>query len=258
MPTSDPDLPSSPFDVISEQPELIPELVREDLVEQALPWLDEIASTIAWQLNGRVPIDDLRSLGHFAVTDLVRRYDPEVAPFEPYMRLHLRWSMLDGIRRQRHTRAINARARALVASERLAHTRNGDANVPSSTNMPPSEQSFALRLRMVMRDHAAAMGISLIAAHGYDIATAPSSGTPERAVFKQARFEELRAAVAALPDENMRELIHRHYFKGRSLMQAAAELNISRSWASRLHAQAIELLGRRLRGSEADPRSSSR
>ncbi len=255
MPTSDRQLPSAPFDVPSENAPSaqVPEFVSEELVEQSLPWLNQIAGTICWQLNGNVPVDDLRSLGHFAVTDLVRRYDPLIVPFEPYMRLHLRWAMLEGVRRQRHSRAINARAEALVAADRLSLARQGEADLPASSNMPPSENTFGGRLRMVMRDHAAAMGISLIASQGRDIATAPSSGTPERAVFKQARFVELRAAVSELADDVQRELIERHYFKGLPLAQAAKELRISKSWASRLHAQAIQLLGRRLRGSEADP-----
>lgn len=254
MPTSDHDLPSAPFDVPSSHltEPVVPELIREDLVTEALPWLDEVARTICWQLNNRVPLDDLRSLGHFALTDLVRRHDPSIAPFEPYMRLHLRWAMLDGVRRQRHTRAINARAKALMASAQMS----ANHTAPPSSGMPPSEGTFGARLRVVMRDHAAAMGISLLSTYGAEFATAPSSGTPERAMFKNARHEELRAAVAAIRDKTMRELVDRHYFKGRSLAQVADELRISKSWASRLHAQAIELLADKLRGTEADPASS--
>ena len=101
------------------------------------------------------------------------------------------------------------------------------------------------------------MGISLIAGYGAEVATAPSSGTPERSMFKRARHEELRKAVAGIRDKTTRELIDRHYFKGRSLVQVADELRISPSWASRLHAHAITQLAEALRGSEADPASSS-
>ncbi len=225
----------------------------------ALTWLDDVAATICWQFDNRVPIDDLRSIGHFALTDLVRRYEPEIAPFEPYMRLHLRWAMLDGVRRQRHTRAINARARALVASESLTLARNeSGGSGPSSTSMPPSEGTFGHRLRVVLRDHATAMGISMIVSQGRDVATAPSSAQPERAVFRQARFDEVRAAVAELPDPKMRIMIERHYFGGEPLAEIARSLDISRGWASRLHQSAIRLLEERLRGTEADPNSTQR
>jgi RNA polymerase sigma factor for flagellar operon FliA len=240
----------------NEGEEHVPDLLEEKLVVEALPWLDSVAGSICWQLQHRVPIDDLRSIGHLALTDLVRRYDPALSPFEPYMRLHLRWAMLDGIRRQRHTRAINARARALAASEELVHARR-EGGAPPSSGMPASEHTFANRLQVVMRDHAAAMGISLLASQGHVIATAPSSAQPERAAFKQARFEELRAAVEELPDEKMRQVVRAHYFRGQSLSEVGAALGISRGWASRLHAQAIRILAERLRGTEADPSSES-
>ena len=34
----------------------------------------------------------------------------------------------------------------------------------------------------------------------------------------------------------------KHYCEGKNLLEAGAELGISKSWASRLHAQAVERL----------------
>ena len=34
----------------------------------------------------------------------------------------------------------------------------------------------------------------------------------------------------------------KHYFEGKSLQEAGAELGVSKSWASRLHAQAVDQL----------------
>ena len=34
----------------------------------------------------------------------------------------------------------------------------------------------------------------------------------------------------------------KHYWEGKNLLEAGAELGISKSWASRLHAQAVERL----------------
>lgn len=49
------------------------------------------------------------------------------------------------------------------------------------------------------------------------------------------------AALAALP-ESERAIIEQHYFAGRSLLDAGSTLGISKSWASRLHARALETL----------------
>ena len=51
----------------------------------------------------------------------------------------------------------------------------------------------------------------------------------------------LREAIAKLPD-NERALVTKHYWEGKNLLEAGAELGMSKSWASRLHAQAVDKL----------------
>jgi RNA polymerase sigma factor for flagellar operon FliA len=55
------------------------------------------------------------------------------------------------------------------------------------------------------------------------------------------RAARLRVAIAQLPDKP-RALVTKHYFEGKSLLEAGAELGVSKSWASRLHAQAVDRL----------------
>jgi RNA polymerase sigma factor for flagellar operon FliA len=55
------------------------------------------------------------------------------------------------------------------------------------------------------------------------------------------RAARLRVAIARLPDRP-RALVTKHYFEGKSLLEAGAELGMSKSWASRLHAQAVDQL----------------
>jgi RNA polymerase sigma factor for flagellar operon FliA len=53
----------------------------------------------------------------------------------------------------------------------------------------------------------------------------------------------LRAALEQLPEKE-RALVTKHYYEGKNLLEAGAELGISKSWASRLHAQAVDRLRR--------------
>jgi RNA polymerase sigma factor for flagellar operon FliA len=55
--------------------------------------------------------------------------------------------------------------------------------------------------------------------------------------------ERLAKAIDTLPDRE-RQLMVKHYWEGKNLLEAGAELGVSKSWASRLHAQAVD----RLRG----------
>jgi RNA polymerase sigma factor for flagellar operon FliA len=222
-------------------------LLEERLVLEGLPLLREMAHRLRAQLGELVPVEDLLSIGHFALTDLVRRYDPARAPFAAYMRTRLRWAMLDGIRRETHGRALAARAAALSAAGRLQEERRSE-RLPVSS-MPPSEGTHAERLRAVLREHAAALGVALVAvqAGAADTAIAPSSANPERVTLRRDAAITLRQTVQTLEDERQRAIVERHYFRGESLTEVARALGLSTAWVSRLHAQAIRTLEKRLR-----------
>ena len=58
--------------------------------------------------------------------------------------------------------------------------------------------------------------------------------------------ERLRAAIAERPDAE-RLLLERHYFGEATMDEAAKELGLSKSWASRLHARALEGVAKAMR-----------
>ena len=69
--------------------------------------------------------------------------------------------------------------------------------------------------------------------------------TPEDALAKAELASIVRTIVADLPSAE-RELIERSYFSGLTLAEAAAAIGVSRSWAHRVHARAIEIIQREL------------
>ena len=64
---------------------------------------------------------------------------------------------------------------------------------------------------------------------------------PTRNSIRNRASAKLRAAIEALPEKEQ-ALMKKHYWEGKNLLEAGAELGISKSWASRLHAQAVEKL----------------
>jgi RNA polymerase sigma factor FliA len=61
------------------------------------------------------------------------------------------------------------------------------------------------------------------------------------AVDSHRLSHRVRQAVAALPDKE-RRLMELYYFADKNLEEAGAELGLSKSWACRLHARAVDLL----------------
>jgi RNA polymerase sigma factor for flagellar operon FliA len=74
----------------------------------------------------------------------------------------------------------------------------------------------------------------------------PETAEPPTAEFERAGMRhKVDEALATLPPKE-RDLIQKHYAEGKTLVEAGEEMGLSKSWASRLHAQAVERLRRRL------------
>ena len=70
--------------------------------------------------------------------------------------------------------------------------------------------------------------------------------SPEEDLGRAEILAVIRAAIAERPEAE-RHLLQRHYFDDVNFDEAARELGLSKSWASRLHARAIEGLTKSLK-----------
>lgn len=215
---------------------------EDRLVAEGLDLLRLVAKRIARRLGRRIPVEDLVALGHPALLDVVRTYDPSRSTFEAYAKRKIRWAIFDGIRRETRWRSAAARASALAASARFAEGSGAD----DDADAPATQEAYAARLGSLLAGHAAAMALGLLSAQG-DVAALPDAAdSPEERASRAELAQAVRHAVRELP-ERERTLVERHYFDDERFDQIAQDLGISKSWASRLHSQAIERLGELLR-----------
>lgn len=225
-------------------------LAREEVerrVREGYALLDAVSRRVSRRFAGKVPLEDLKAHGADALLDIAERYDPTRAKFSTFATMKLQWAMLDGVRRDRRGR-LGARAAAMLASARYSATHESSAadGVRPEGELP-TEEACQTRLRTLLDGHAAALAIGLVAA---EIAGAGAGAHTESAEEHFERAElgaAVRSAVRELPDPRQRALVERHYFGGEQFDAIARELGISKSWASRIHAQAIEALSTRLR-----------
>jgi RNA polymerase sigma factor FliA len=205
---------------------------ERDLIKKGLPVVQAMAHRIARRLGGSVHSDDLMGMGHVALIEIARSYDPSLSSFDTYASNKVKWAMLDGVRRETHSRASAARALAVIASERFGEGREPEGDEPTT------EEQDRAALREYLRGKAAAMAVGLLAGP-FDPAL--EIETPEERFAREETVEATRAAVRGLPDRE-RALLERHYFGGEQFDAIARDLGISKSWASRLHDRAITLL----------------
>jgi RNA polymerase sigma factor FliA len=219
------------------------------LVREGLPVLEQVARGLCRRIGGQIELDDLIALGHPALVEVARTYEPDRAKFTTYTALKVKWAILDGLRRETRGRPsmVAARAAAAAMSDRFGEAA---AVVEAEAGIPVTEEGCRDRLRALLEGHAAALAIGLAADRDDTLdGIADSVDTPEESAVRAELHRDIRKAVSSLPDRE-RALIERHYFGDEPFDEIARELGVSKSWASRLHTGAISKLSEALRDSE--------
>jgi RNA polymerase sigma factor FliA len=210
-----------------------------------------IASQVARNLGRGVEFDDLLSAGREGLLDAARRYDEARGiPFRAYANFRVRGAILDGVR---HMSALPRRAyERLAAMEAAASVSEGEAQFAFSRpaqSMSEDEAEGCLDEQLAVMATAAAIGIVTEASRNEAGAGAEAhlDASPELAYSQAEVLAKVRSAVAELaPTE--REVISRHYFGAEGMEQIARDLNVSKSWVSRIHTRAVARLMKRLQG----------
>ena len=149
--------------------------------------------------------------------------------------------MMDGVRTMGwYSRADYARYRA---EERVnAYLQAESDRVPESALAQEDATDLLAGLAQVLDAVASVHIVSIEAAARVDDGDAPAD---ERLGQRQSD-QHVRAAVAALPEKE-RQLMELYYFEDKTLEEAGAALGLSKSWACRLHARAVNQLRRALK-----------
>ncbi|MDI1432592.1 sigma-70 family RNA polymerase sigma factor [Polyangium sorediatum] len=190
------------------------------------PVLEHVLRWMVRRLGHVVPIEDMRASAQEGLLEAARTFDPARASLPTYVARKVRWAILDGIKRERRFRRALARATALLCAERLSI---GLASTSDDAGF--SEDDHVSALDRLLEAHAVALALGLVS----------GASTPEEHISRAEMAHALRRAIDALP-ERERKLVERHYFQGEDFDEIAADLGISKSWASRLHTQAIQSL----------------
>lgn len=216
-------------------------LANLDVVERA-------ARLIYPRVRTFVELNDLVAMGNEGLVQAAQRFDASRGvPFGGYAWYRVNGAIIDGLRRM--TTLPRATWRTLLAlraaNDFLEHQQQRSAAVATAGGAP-LDRTDALRAAQ------AALGavrtihtISLDAARERGVQVAAPEQDTAASLQASQEASEVRSKLAALPDRE-RALLHKHYFEGKTLEQAGEELGISKSWASRIHAQAVERMRLRL------------
>lgn len=217
---------------------------RARLVEAHLDLARKAAAVIFPRVKDHIEFEELVALANTGLAEAATRYEPDRgASFATFAWYRVQGSVIDGLRKQTNLpRRVWAKLVALrAASEYLENRAERDAGAAKQGARPPEGADALAAVKNAMSAIRTMYMTSLegMREGGFD-APAAAPGADER-IDAQRLSARLRDALAALPDKE-RALMTKHYWEGKNIMEAGAELGISKSWASRLHAQAVERL----------------
>jgi RNA polymerase sigma factor for flagellar operon FliA len=215
------------------------------LVEKHLSLVQAIARKVKKTLNASIELDDLVGYGSKGLVEAAERFDARHGvAFTTFAYYRIRGAIYDGLRAMGwYSRADYARYRAEERANEYLRNRAdregaAQAQAGAAGSTTAGEAAALAEVHEILSSVATVHITSLEAASSVPDESLPAADV---AVDSHRLSHRVRQAVAALPDKE-RRLMELYYFADKNLEEAGAELGLSKSWACRLHARAVDLL----------------
>lgn len=188
--------------------------------------------------------EDLEAAGFRGLVEARSRFDDNRGvKFSSFAYYRIRGAVLDEVRRMAALpRRVHARIRAAQAFDAAAEDLAADITA-RPTSLTPSEARAAAS--DTANQFTTAFALALTAGENRD------ESTPEDGLLYAEKKQQLQTAIQRLPTRE-RKLVEGYYFGDRPFQEVAAELGVSKSWASRLHTRALQLLREAMADSDQD------
>jgi RNA polymerase sigma factor for flagellar operon FliA len=221
---------------------------RDSLVEEYHDYVSTVVSGLirTMQLPAAMR-DEFISAGLFGLVEAAGRFDPEKGEkFKTFAFLRIRGAVIDYVRStcELSTKAYR-RLRALEAAQQLREqqlTRRSSAQSAAAENREMAAKGGIDYLEKV------AVAFKLLGQDGEEELRLENQErcNPEDNLEKKRRSERIRELVATLPEKE-RIIIEQHYFHDRKFIEVAEQFaGLSKSWVSRLHDKAIDMLRQKI------------
>jgi len=221
------------------------------LVEQHLPLVQSIARKLKKTITARIDFDDLVAYGSKGLVEAAERFDPtQGVAFSTFAYYRIRGAMFDGLRTMGwYSRSDYARYRAEERANELLQSqadREGAARVAERTAAggapaTATKGDGAAALASIAETLARVATVHITSLEAAASMVDERLPPPDAVLDAGRQGARVRDAIQALP-ERERRLMELYYFADKNLEEAGAEMGLSKSWACRLHARAINLL----------------
>lgn len=214
--------------------------VVERLVTQYLPYATSIATKVAKSLSKSVDFDDLVCNARLGLFEAAQRFDGSMEiDFKTFAYYRIRGAIFDGLRKTGWLpRSLYSKIKFEQAASEYLETKFG----PDHERHEQSEMSSIVD---TINSLASVYVMSMESVDELEVEDTEAKQQIEfRAEFGKIK-EKVCDAVESLPDKE-RKLVKMYYFQNKTLEEIGEQMQLSKSWTSRLHARSLELLFERI------------
>lgn len=231
---------------------------QKDILTKYGAYVRSLAVQVRKQFGGRLDLDDLVAYGNIGLLEAADRFDTKFgANFLTFAHYRIKGAIYDGLRKMGTLKGPDL-SRVYVGERTTSYLQNkADQEIGSNKHSPTADDD-SREIATAVESLAAIFAASLEGMENLQVKD-ESAGPEER--LEQEQLKALvKKAVEKLP-ENEQKLLLAYYYEGKTLQEAGEVIGQSKSWASRLHARAIERLKDFLaeeRAAQGDTKSGSK
>jgi RNA polymerase sigma factor for flagellar operon FliA len=224
---------------------------KQQVLEKYGPYVRSLAAQVRKQFHAQFEMDELVAWGQVGLLEASERFDPRVgANFLTFAHYRIKGAIYDGLRKMGVLKGGDARSAG--SGERM-NSYLGNLNDRGGGG--GSLQDDVGTISDAVSGLAMVFATSLEGTEGLQLSD-DAVPADERLELEQLK-RRVRAAIEKLPEKE-RKLLQGYYFQGKTLEEAGAEIGSSKSWASRVHARAVELLKQHLESDDDNPEDDQR
>ncbi len=212
---------------------------RSQILEKYGPYVRSLASQVRKQFHAQLELEELIAYGQVGLLEAADRFDPKVgANFLTFAHYRIKGAIFDGLRKMGILKGGDLR-QAYSGERMSAYLGNLSDRESGGGNSGGSLDDDVRDISNAVTGLAMVYATSLDAMDGMQL---PDEQLPadQRLELEQLKTR-VRRAIEKLPEKE-RKLLTGYYFQAKTLEKAGSEIGQSKSWASRLHARAIERL----------------
>jgi len=219
---------------------------NDHLIEECQGLVRHLVQQVRTRTPAWVETDDLISYGQLGLVQAAHDFDPaRGVKFSTFAFYRIRGAIFDGVNKLmwfRKTRDPEVKFNQMADSVIQSSMKEAPARDLGSRDDLAREASW---FTQVANSLAVVYLAAADADHSTDVVD-ESAAAPWSEMVERETSLKLRQAMESLPADAA-ALVRAVYYEDRTLQEAADRLGISKSWASRVHAKALEQLARSMK-----------